>query len=180
MQKREQLSAKLLQSGSIAGANLNDANRLLSSSYRKQSAATIDAGVVFNGNNSSSNGTNVNPQSFYNSNIHSLMALSLKKSNTTFLNGAQLNESQNFYQQQQQQQLSVKNSHDSSKFFEEILSQRRKSAETYNTNSNQYVTSSTIQSLQNLPSNNTSSHNTGTGRTSEERALYPDKLILDR
>jgi hypothetical protein len=146
MQKREQLSAKLLQSSSNSNVNLNETSRIITSTYRNRSATTVEANFMNTSLNASTS----------NSNIHTL-SMKLKNHPDVQSNGrvAQV---------------------DSSKFLEEILSNRRKSSEVY-TNSNQYVTSSTIQTLSLVSS---SSNSNNTARTNEERALHPDKLILDR
>ena len=160
MQKREQLSAKLLQSNSISNVNLNETNRnILTSNYRNRSAtaASIETGFINNGSN---NGSNNN----------------VSNSNTKIKNGSILTSSIESQPQQQAATNGInKMVQDSNKFLDDILSHRRKSSEVY-TNSNQYVTSSTIQTLSMITSNNVNN----TARTNEERALHPDKLILDR
>ena len=160
MQKREQLSAKLLQSNSISNVNLNETNRnILAVNYRNRSAtaATIETGFI--------NGIAVGTINNNNSN--------LKTKNTNMLTNSI-----------ETQMSGNNNAKESSKFLDDILSHRRKSSEVYS-NSNQYTTSSTIQSLSlitNGTNNNLSSSTNvnNNARTSEERALHPDKLILDR
>jgi hypothetical protein len=153
MQKREQLSAKLLQSNSISNVNLNETNRnILTSNYsrnRSATAASIETGAFVNNNGANSKNKNAG-----------ILTSSIEVQS-----------------QQQQPQTSGINKmvQDSNKFLDDILSHRRKSSEVY-TNSNQYVTSSTIQTLSMITGNNVNN----TARTNEERALHPDKLILDR
>lgn len=163
MQKREQLSAKLLQSNSISNVNLNETNRnILASNYRNRSAtaASIETGFI-NGNNNN----NIN-----NSSNNTIVSNS-KNKNGIILTSSTESQSQSL----QQAPIGLnKIVQDSNKFLDEILSQRRKSSEVYS-NSNQYVTSSTIQALTTVNNNFNN-----TARTSEERALHPDKLILDR
>ena len=124
--RREQLSAKLLQTSSSSMAS--ESTRF--TSYRNRSAIPIDA-----------------------SQFNPFGTTARTKSNIALVSNVVIDSQQNA--------INAKILQESNRFLDDILTSRKKSADAL------AVQNSTVQP-------------TVISRTSEEKALYPDKLILDR